>query len=117
MLKKVLRLRKWEVERVLKKGQEKKIGFFIVKYLKNRHGFHRWNVVLSRRFAQKAVDRNKKRRQIYEAIRHIELEEKDKQTEAGYDIALIPFKKILTCKYSIITHHINDILIEINSLI
>lgn len=106
MLKKLHRLRKWEVERVLKKGADKKIGDFIVKYIENKKGFYSWNTVLSVKFAKKAVDRNKKRRQVYEAIR---LAMNDHE-EKGYDIALIPMKKVLNSKYITIAQHINDIL-------
>jgi len=111
MLKKLHRLRKWEVERVLKKGAEKKIGDLIVKYLENKKGFYSWNAVLSLKFAKKAVQRNEKRRQIYEAIRLAMKEHEEK----GYDIALIPMKKVLNSSYTTISKNINDILTSFDS--
>lgn len=94
---------------ILKKGGEKHIGSFIVKLKPNNKPFHRWSLVVSRKFSKLATKRNKKRRQIYEAIRNYI---KDKGEKAGikhYDIVLIPKKLIINQDYKTIFNDIAGI--------
>ncbi|MBN1494870.1 ribonuclease P protein component [Candidatus Peregrinibacteria bacterium] len=112
------RLRRWRVEKILKKGSEAKIGSFIIKYGLNKCGFYRFSVVMSRKFEKTAVSRNKKKRQVYEAIRNnIKEKPKDEAEKRYYDIILIPYKKILTCNYSKIYQNISDILKYFNKIL
>jgi ribonuclease P protein component len=108
MIARKYRLRKWKVNKLLKQPGSKKIGLFIVKTLPNKVKHHRWALTLSRKFAKKAVDRVKKRRQIYESIRNIQQEQSDEENK-HYDVALIPLKQILTCNYDKIHQNITDI--------
>jgi ribonuclease P protein component len=109
MISKVYRLRRWKVKKILKKGETVKSNLFIIKKLPNKKNFNRWAVVLSRKFAKLATIRNKKRRQIYEAIRNsITVYQQEKETY--FDIVLIPYKEILTCNYQKIHQNIIDIL-------
>ncbi|MFC1655664.1 ribonuclease P protein component [Patescibacteria group bacterium] len=107
MISKLYRLRRWRVQKVLNKGENKKVGLFIVKYLPNKCKYHRWSLVLSRKFEKLATVRNKKRRQIYEAIRNNLPSQPE--TEQFYDIVLIPHKQILSCNYDRIVQNTNDI--------
>jgi len=105
------RLRRWKVERIVKKGAEAKIGNFIIKYGNNKCGFYRFSVIMSRKFEKLATARNRKKRQVYEAIRNNIKDNPEKETTNKHcDIVLIPYKKILTCNYSKIYQNINDIL-------
>jgi ribonuclease P protein component len=108
------RLRRWKVEKILKKGSEAKVGNFIIKYGGNKCGFYRFSVIMSCKFEKLATARNRKKRQVYEAIRNNLKESPAKTTQESenryYDIVLIPYKKILTCNYSKIYQNINDIL-------
>lgn len=108
MISKLYRLKQWQVQKVFKKGKDKKSGLFIIKYLPNKCEFHRWSIVLSRKFEKLAVKRNKKRRQTFEAIRENLINQP--KTEQHYDIVLIPYKEILTCNYRKILQNSNDIL-------
>lgn len=110
MIAKTFRLRRWRVQKILKREESKKIGKFIVKMLPNKVRFHRFSLVLSRKFAKKAVDRNKKKRQIYESIRENLKHFKEKELETYQDVVLIPYKHILTSTFSEIELNINDII-------
>jgi ribonuclease P protein component len=113
------RLRRWRVEKILKKGEEKRIGNFIIRYSQNKNSFHRFSVIMSRKFEKLAVERNRKKRQVYEAIRNFMKESKDNSININnkyFDIVLIPFKQILTCNYQKIYQNVNDILMIFNKL-
>jgi ribonuclease P protein component len=113
MISKVYRLKQWQVQKVFKKGEDRKIGLFIIKYLPNKFKYHRWSIVLSRKFTKLAVERNKKRRQIFETIRNNLANQPE--TKKHYDIVIIPYKQILTCNYQKILQNTNDILIFLAS--
>ncbi|MFC1810186.1 ribonuclease P protein component [Patescibacteria group bacterium] len=116
MIARQYRLRRWKVKKLLNKPESKKIGLFIVKILPNKTKYHRWALTLSRKLAKRAVDRVKKRRQIYEAIRDIQKEQPLTEDTKHYDIALIPLKQILTCNYDRIHQNISEIFTFLNNL-
>lgn len=110
MIAKKFRIRKWRVQKLLKQPDSKKIGLFVVKMLPNKVLHHRWSVIISKKIEKRAVIRNLKRRQIYEAIRVITKEENsEEKSSTHFDIALIPYKQIVTCNYQKIHQNISDI--------
>lgn len=109
MIAQKFRLRKWRVQKLLKQPKSKKIGFFIVKHLPNKVSYNRWTIVISKKVEKRAVIRNLKRRQIYEAIRLIEKEQTHTDNQTHFDIALIPHKHIVTCNYQKIHQNVRDV--------
>lgn len=112
MISKKFRLRRWQVQKIMKREESKKMGMFIIKMIPNKLTFHRFSLVLSRKFAKLAIDRNKKKRQIYEAIRNNlqKYEENKKEAQKHFDIVLIPYKQILTCSYQKIDQNVNNVI-------
>lgn len=108
MIARKYRLKRWKVNKLLKQPESKKIGLFIVKIIPNKSKYHRWALTLSRKFAKKAVERIKKRRQIYESIRNIQKERLEEEKQ-HFDVALIPLKQILSCNYDKIHQNITEI--------
>jgi ribonuclease P protein component len=109
MIAQQFRLKRWRVQKLLKQPDSKKIGFFIVKYIPNKIGHHRWSIIMSRKIDKRASARNLKRRQIYEAIRLIEKEVSSPSHQTHFDVALIPYKQIVTCNYQKIHQNVSDI--------
>jgi len=104
--------KKHKVERnlinsILKKGKSKTSKLFIIRYSENRQEYSRYCTIISRKVSLSAVERNKKRRQIYEAIRIIS-EETPPQT--NIDLILIPKKQILSATYQEIEKDIREII-------
>jgi len=114
MIPQKLRLRRWRVEKIIKKGRTAKIDNFIIKYTENKCNFDRFSVVMSKKFEKLAVTRNRKRRQVYESIRNI-IKTLDAQT-AHFDIILIPYKKILSCNYEKIYQNVNNIFKQLKKI-
>ena len=80
---------------ILKKGNSYHSELFIIRHTKNDGHNSRYRVIISKKLLREAVDRNKLRRQVYEAIR-----KNDKESaKQGQDIILIPKKNILTRNY------------------
>ncbi|MBA4336225.1 ribonuclease P protein component [bacterium] len=114
MIAQKFRLQRWRVQKLLKQPNNKKIGFFIVKYLSNKVARNRWSVVVSKKIEKTAVARNLKRRQVYEAIR---LTDKDiAECKQGFDVLLIPHKQIVTCNYQKIHQNVRDIFKFLSSI-
>lgn len=119
MINKSFRLRRWRVQKILKRGESKNWGLFTVRLMPNKTTFNRWGIVLSRKFEKSAVKRNKKKRQIYEAIRNnVKTMENniDLATKTHYDLVLIPHKSLLNSSYETIYQHIHDIITNLSSL-
>lgn len=116
MISRKYRLRRWRVNKILKDPVSQKIGFFIVKCKPNKERFHKWALTLSRKFAKKAVDRVRKRRQIYESIREIQKTRTEDPEKKHYDLVLIPLKQILTCNYQKILQNVSDIFTYLDKL-
>jgi len=101
------RLQRWKIEKILKKGASVKVELFIVKYLENKLDHSRFSVTMSAKFEKLATIRNRKKRQVYEAIRNLLKE--DTKPKKNTDMVLIPYKKLLTCGYNKIYSNINNI--------
>ena len=114
MISKLFRLRRWRVQKVLKKGNSRQIGLFLVKFIPNKKKYNRFGLVLSRKFEKLAAVRNKKKRQIFESIRFSL--EKAKEQDTYLDIVIIPSKEILTCNYEKILQNSNDIVTKLLNL-
>lgn len=63
--------KKKEIEETFKKGQSFKQDFLILKTLKNDLAFSRFCFVVPKKVSKKAVDRNKIKRKIRQAVRLI----------------------------------------------
>jgi ribonuclease P protein component len=104
MIAKKYRLQRWRVQKILKRGRNKKVGMFNIRLLPNKKAYNRFAIVISRKFSKLAVIRNLKRRQMYEAIRHVGIN----KTAPCFDIVFIPKKQILACNYQKIYQNIKD---------
>jgi len=92
MIPKDFRLKRNHINYLLNKGDSLSSRLFIARCAENNKDFSRFCVIISRKLSNKAVERNRLRRQIYEAIRTSELTTK---STTNVDIALIPKKLIL----------------------
>ena len=108
MIKKESRLSKGEIEYLKRKGEKTESELFIARHGENQEKKSKYCVIISKKLAAKAVDRNKLRRQIYEAIRQNEIE------SSGKMIALIPKKVVLEKNYQEIEEDIIKILKNLN---
>jgi len=104
MIAKKYRLMRWRVQKILKRGINKKVGMFDIRLLPNKKTYNRYAIVISKKISKLAVIRNFKRRQIYESIRNIDVNE----TVPCFDVVFIPKKHILTCNYQKIYQNVED---------
>ena len=74
MISKKIKLKGEEIKYILEKGLEATSKLFIARYNKNNRNSGGFCVIISRKISNKAVDRNKARRKIFEAIRLINKE-------------------------------------------
>jgi len=89
MIAKKYRLKRNEIDFALKKGFDLTTSKFIVKYTKNKENFSKYCAIISKKFYKKAVERNRLKRKILEAVRLLkEIEENN------LNIVLIPKKSI-----------------------
>lgn len=84
MLPKTRRLRRNEVTRLFEKGKIIHSPYFVLKKLQNRAHESRFCITFSKKCSVNAVQRNRKRRQVYEAIR-----KNDEILTQNIDIAFI----------------------------
>lgn len=84
MISKNQRLSKNRVEYLLRKGLSKSNSFFGFKYLANNLPHSRFSVVVSKKIAKLATERNLFRRQIYSILRQF-----DSPTPNCHDLVLI----------------------------
>lgn len=106
MLPKDQRLKKAEIEYILKKGQDGFSKLFIFKKSEKTDAYPRFAIITSQKLAKKAVARNRLRRKIYAAIRtNLPLIKNPK-----LDFVLIPKKKILNSTFQEIAEDITRIL-------
>lgn len=94
---------------ILRKGDSYETSLFIIRLTKNNEHFLRYRAIISRKLSKSAVDRNKLRRQIYEIIR---INSPEEQNVEGYDLILIPKKKILSSKFTEIESDIREKIIK-----
>ncbi|MCK9186610.1 ribonuclease P protein component [Candidatus Gracilibacteria bacterium] len=96
MIAKKFKIPKKYIELILKKGESFDSKLFVVRFWENKIGFPRFRIIVSTKFAKKAVDRNRVRRQVYEALRLII---KEKPSLKPLDMILIPKKQILSKEF------------------
>jgi ribonuclease P protein component len=108
MLEKKYRIERNQTQYILKKGKDSVSKLFIIRYIKNNKEFNRYCSVVSKKIYVKAVDRNKLRRQIYEAIRAASSE--IKPSTESFDIVLIPKKRIISAQFEEIEVDIRELI-------
>ncbi|MEK7076469.1 MAG: ribonuclease P protein component [Patescibacteria group bacterium] len=84
--------RKRDFEDVFKKGRAIRGSFLFIKYRKNELGVTRFGFVISAKVAGKAVERNKIRRILSEAVRG------RINSLGGYDIIVFAASKIISAR-------------------
>lgn len=97
------------VEEIIKKGEEDKSRFFVLRRLKTDLGHNRYGIVLSKKLAKSAVKRNRLRRQIYEIIRLLEKEGAVPSSQS-FDIVLLARKATLKLSYDKLAKVIREII-------
>lgn len=108
MIAKKFRLSRNEIDYLLKKGDLKKTKLFLIKHSKKDENYSSYCVIISRKISNKAVTRNKLKRQIMEAIRILNKE--GIEPKKSLNIALIPKKNILKATYQDIQDDIENFL-------
>lgn len=98
-------LKNKDIRTILKKGQSFQTKHFIVLYKKNRFDKNRFAFVLSKKFSKKAVERNRIKRIIKEALR---LYSKG-GLPTGFDVVIIPKKNIFGKKTQQLAEDIAEI--------
>lgn len=93
MISKEQKVPREKINYLLRKGKTKQTSLLIIKFEETEEKSARFRVIVSRKISNKAVKRNKIRRQIYEAIRRF-------SKIKAIDAILIPKKKILETKFS-----------------
>lgn len=96
MISKKFKIPKKHIALILKKGESFDSKLYVVRFWENKAQFPRFRIIVSTKFARKAVDRNRTRRQIYEILRLIV---KDNKNVRPLDIILIPKKQILNKEF------------------
>jgi len=110
MIAKKYRLKRNEIEYVLKKGEELITGKFIIRYAKNTEKFSKYCVIISKKFDASAVKRNLLKRRVYEAVRRY-----DTFKENDLNVILIPKKSITKdTKFEDIQKEISAIIKKLN---
>lgn len=110
MIAKKNRVPREKISYILSKGGSSTSRFFIIRYTGNDVNFSRYRTIVSKKIDAQAVNRNKLRRQIYEATReNIKIEEKN---SPKYDIILIPKKSIKETDFKHISEDISSIILN-----
>jgi len=110
MISKKFKIPKKNIALILKKGESFDSKLFVVRFWENKVGFPRFRIIVSTKFAKKAVDRNKTRRRIYEILRLII---KENSTLRPLDIVLIPKKQILSKEYKEISQMTEELVTKL----
>lgn len=114
MIAKKFRVPKNLIPYILKKGNEATSQLFIVRKKENSRPFSRYRIIVSSKVASKAVDRNKLRRRIYEAIRsHIPTEQPSREGKYA-DRILIAKKKIIDYTFQELEKDLKNNIISYN---
>jgi len=92
MLKKTQRISTNHISWLLKKGFRFNNDFFSVKFQLNKGPANRYSVVISKKIAALAVERNLLRRQLYEILRKLPAP----QTTGDYMLIVKPYLKTLS---------------------
>lgn len=110
MIAKQHRVPREKISYILSKGASFTSKCFIIRYAKNDVNFSRYRTIVSKKIDSKAVNRNKLRRQIYEATRE-KIKKENKKT-TNYDIILIPKKSIKETRFEEIGADIQSFLLK-----
>jgi ribonuclease P protein component len=86
MLKRSFRLNKYEIKKLYKSGETRKLGFLVLRFALNRTTHFRAAIVISNSVLPKSVDRHRLKRKTIEIL--------GKESLKNYDISLI-FKKAI----------------------
>lgn len=98
------RLRKEkEFERVFEEGETKKGKLFLVRSVENGLDNSRFGFIVSKKVSNKAVDRNRVKRRLREAVREV-LDD----LEGSRDYILVAFSSILNKEYSEILKEVKE---------
>ncbi len=106
MISKQSRVTRQRIPYILRKGDLIRSRLFIIRFMANEESLDRFRTIVSKKIHSKAVDRNKLRRQIYEAIRN----NSHKKSQKSFDFIFIPKKNILKKGYQEIDEDIRLIL-------
>jgi len=99
MIPQELRVPKKLIPLILKKGNSVNSRLFIVRFWSNNEQTYRFRTIVSTKLEKKAVDRNKIRRRIYEAVNTNLKAISINGIKNPQDLILIPKKKIKYAKY------------------
>lgn len=118
MISKNFRLNKADTEWTLKKGGKLVTDLFIVRYLKLDQTLSKkpgigFATITSTKLSKKAVDRNRIKRKISEALR-LNLD-KIKNQGRTWKVAIIPKKRILDVEYEKIEEDIISLITRLNN--
>ncbi len=98
-----------EIKKILNSGKVIKKNNFILIYKKNNLEFPRFAFIASKKFSKRAVDRNRAKRLLKEAVR----KRLDKLSKFHYDFIFIAKKNILGKKLNDVLNEIDDIILEL----
>ncbi len=98
-----------EIKEILNSGKVIKKSNFILIYRKNSLDFPRFAFIASKKFSKRAVDRNRAKRLLREAVRN----RLDKLSKFHYDFIFIAKKNILGKKLNDVLKEIDDIILEL----
>jgi len=99
------------IPNILNNGKSISTPLFVIKYIYNKEKDSHFGIITSAKISKKAVERNKARRRIYEAIRHFLNEQGD--TEKNIDAIFLAKKSCLEADYETISKTISNNLSKI----
>lgn len=98
MLSRAYRLTKKDhVPAILKEGKMHRGAHFVVRFRENRLNHPRFGVIVSQKIRDKAVDRNRLRRQMFESLR---LYLKKNPSLRSFDLIVLPQKGLARLPYA-----------------
>jgi len=113
MLSKINRLSSnREFQNIYRKGRSNTSPYFSVTVLPNRLGINRFGIVVSKKVAKKAVDRNRIKRQSREIIANLNKNVRNKQ----YDIIVSVRNNALNAKYDTLKSDLETLLQKSNAI-
>lgn len=100
MLSASQRLPGYRVAHILRKGYQCRTELYNVRFFANRYSQRdRFAVVVSKKIAKKAVDRNRIRRRMFESLRLTVKDRIVSGSEQAYDVVVIVKKNILEADF------------------
>lgn len=95
--------KKKEFDKVFKEGVAQKGQFVLLKSVDNDLNYPRFGIVVSKKVSNRAVDRNKIKRRLREAVRAF-------LPEKGRDYVIVSFPQIMRADYKEIEEQIRELL-------